>query len=137
MTIPVTTAEPKSSFSFEIQQKYRDNFAHPILSVTLYLQSEIMNLLTLKHGHSQLRINFEPYIAEADRLRRQFADFAGEFELQQVMAQIYASLQLDQNVFGHTDSDDIRVLARQLTRKLRDEGAKTLARLILSSGTDT
>lgn len=343
----MTTAKPNNNLSFDLQQQYRDNFARHILSITLYLQSEIMNALTLKHGHSQLRINFEPYIAiagdkgarlsdiaqmlgisrqaanqianqieeagylirtpdpsdgraklltptprtkallkqgarEAQRLQRQFADVVGDRELQQatasiaeldqtlglllpfeqvetsplagllprlsdyithklltltvsrghrglkssfgsvltaigpgggriqqianardvskqaisatvseledlqyivrrpdpqnarqvvlmftdrgreliadsiaavddleaefsehlgrarlaqmqnVMARIYRSLHLEEDIFGHADSDDIRVLARQLTRKLGDEGAKALARLILS-----
>ena len=54
-----------NTFTLDVQQKYRDNFARHILSVTLYLQSEVMNALTLKHGHNQLRINYEPYISAA------------------------------------------------------------------------
>lgn len=56
---------PQSGLSLESQRRYRDNFARHILSITLYIQSEIMNALTLRHGHSQLRLNFEPYIALA------------------------------------------------------------------------
>ncbi len=54
-----------NSFSLQVQQKYRDNFARHILSVSLHAQAEIMNALTLEHGHSQLRINYEPYISIA------------------------------------------------------------------------
>jgi DNA-binding MarR family transcriptional regulator len=61
----MSTAKLKSGLPYNTQQKYRDNFARHIMGVTLYLQSEIMNAMTLKHGHSQLRINFEPYIAIA------------------------------------------------------------------------
>jgi DNA-binding MarR family transcriptional regulator len=57
-----TSAVSKLS-PLDIQRSYRDNFARHILSVTLHLQSEVMNALTIKHGHSQLRINFEPYIS--------------------------------------------------------------------------
>jgi DNA-binding MarR family transcriptional regulator len=72
----MTTANPINNLSFDLQQKYRDNFARHILSISLYLQSEIMNALTLKHGHSQLRINFEPYIAIAGDKGARLSDIA-------------------------------------------------------------
>lgn len=72
----MTTVQPNTALAFAMQQKYRDNFARHILSVTLYLQSEIMNALTLKHGHSQLRINFEPYIAIAGEKGARLSDIA-------------------------------------------------------------
>ncbi|MEP4146569.1 MAG: MarR family transcriptional regulator [Halioglobus sp.] len=56
-----------TDFSIDTQLQYRDNVARHILGVSLYMQSEIMSALTLKHGHSQLRINFEPYISIAAR----------------------------------------------------------------------
>ncbi len=65
-----------SNFSLQVQQKYRDNFARHILSVTLHVQAEIMNAMTLKHGHSQLRINFEPYISIASRQGARLSDIA-------------------------------------------------------------
>lgn len=72
----MNTAKLKSGLPYETQQKYRDNFARHILSVTLHLQSEIMNAMTLKHGHSQLRINFEPYIAIAGNKGARLSDIA-------------------------------------------------------------
>ncbi len=63
-------------FPADVQQKYRDNFARHILSVTLHAQSEVMNALTLKHGHSQLRINFEPYISMAAERGARLSDIA-------------------------------------------------------------
>lgn len=58
------------------RRKYRDNFARHCLGVSLYLQSEVMNVLTLKHGHSQLRINFEPYISLAGQKGARLSDIA-------------------------------------------------------------
>ncbi len=55
---------------------YRDNFARHILSITLYVQSEIMNALTFKHGHSRLRLNFEPYITLAGSKGARLSDIA-------------------------------------------------------------
>lgn len=72
----MTMAQLKNELSFDALQKYRDNFARHILSVSLYLQSEIMNALILKHGHSQLRINFEPYIAIAGEKGARLSDIA-------------------------------------------------------------
>jgi len=54
-----------NNFPLDVPQKYQDNFARHILSVTLYMQSQVMNALTQKHGHRELRINFEPYISAA------------------------------------------------------------------------
>ncbi len=59
-----------------VQQRYRDNFARHILSLTLHQQSEIMSALTIKHGHSQLRINYEPYIAIAAKHGARLSDIA-------------------------------------------------------------
>ncbi|MEP5569510.1 MAG: hypothetical protein ABJN62_16835, partial [Halioglobus sp.] len=56
-----------NTYSHDTEQQYRDNLARHILNVSLYMQSEIMGALTLKHGHSQLRISFEPYLALAAR----------------------------------------------------------------------
>ena len=63
-------------FPLDVQHKYRENFARHILSVTLHLQAEIMNALTLKHGHSQLRISYEPYISIASGRGARLSDIA-------------------------------------------------------------
>lgn len=65
-----------NSFPLEVQHKYRDNFARHILSITLHVQSEIMRTLTLKHGHSQLRINYEPFISIAAGRGARLSDIA-------------------------------------------------------------
>lgn len=45
-----------------VQARYRDNFARHLIGIALYLQSEVMNALTVKFGHDKLRISFQPYI---------------------------------------------------------------------------
>ena len=65
-----------SSLPLEVQQTYRDNFARHILGVTLHAQAEIMNALTLEHGHSRLRISYEPYITIAARQGVRLSDMA-------------------------------------------------------------
>ncbi|MEH6586698.1 MAG: MarR family transcriptional regulator [Halioglobus sp.] len=72
----VMNTSASTDFPIDTQQKYRQNFARHILSVTLYMQSEIMNALTLKHGHGQLRINFEPYISIASQHGARLSDIA-------------------------------------------------------------
>jgi DNA-binding MarR family transcriptional regulator len=59
-----TTAD-RFEFPVALQQRYRDNLARHVLGLSLHLQSEIMNNLILRHGHTGLRINFEPYISMA------------------------------------------------------------------------
>lgn len=66
----------QDTFPLEVQDKYRNNFARHILSVSLHLQAEIMNTLTLKHGHSQLRITFEPYLSSAAERGARLSDIA-------------------------------------------------------------
>lgn len=70
------TTSANSRFPLSIQDKYRENFARHILSVTLHQQSEIMNALTLKHGHSKLRINYEPYISIVGERGARLSDIA-------------------------------------------------------------
>lgn len=72
----MNSAKLKSGLSYKTQQQYRDNFARHILSVTLHLQAQIMSTMTTKHGHSQLRINFEPYIALAGSKGARLSDIA-------------------------------------------------------------
>ncbi len=58
----MTTAASHSGLPLETQVRYRDNFARHVLSINVYIQSEIMKTLKEKHGHTALRMNFEPYI---------------------------------------------------------------------------
>lgn len=70
------TSSTDHRFSIEVQQKYRDNFARHMLAVTLHQQAEIMSALTIKHGHSKLRINYEPYISIAGEHGARLSDIA-------------------------------------------------------------
>jgi DNA-binding MarR family transcriptional regulator len=60
----------------DVQARYRDNFARHLISVALYLQSEVMNSLTVQYGHDQLRISFEPYITLSGRDGARLSDIA-------------------------------------------------------------
>ncbi|MEH6584700.1 MAG: MarR family winged helix-turn-helix transcriptional regulator [Halioglobus sp.] len=75
-------------------------------------------------------------VASVHELAQAFSDLIGEHELQQlneVMARIYRSLHLEHDIFDHADSNDIRIVARQVKRQLGEDGAKALARLLLSN----
>ncbi len=72
----MNTAPSQSGLSLETQLAYRNNFARQVLSLTLYIQAEVMNALTLKHGHTQLRLNFEPYITLAGDSGTRLSDIA-------------------------------------------------------------
>ncbi len=60
----------------DIQARYRDNFARHLISVALYLQSEVMSALTVQHGHDRLRISFQPYITLSGRNGARLSDIA-------------------------------------------------------------
>ena len=62
--------------SEDTQARYRDNFARHLISIALYLQSEVMNALKEKHGHEQLRISFQPYITLSGRNGARLSDIA-------------------------------------------------------------
>ncbi len=72
MNTAIATTDPVVA----MQYRYQDNLARHILAVSLHLQAEIMNSLTLKHGHSQLRINFEPYMTIAGESGARLSDIA-------------------------------------------------------------
>lgn len=66
----------QSGLRLDTQRQYRDNFARHVLGVALYIQAEVMNALTRKHGHSKLRLNFEPYITLAGSEGARLSDIA-------------------------------------------------------------
>lgn len=79
-------------------------------------------------------------VQSTDQLAAEFAAIIGGDalgQLTEVMSRLYRSLNLEEDIFGHAESTDIRGIARQLTRQLGEEGARELARLILSNGTKT
>lgn len=43
--------------------RYKSNFPRHLQGVTRYLQTETMRLLEEQYGHTELRLNFEPYMA--------------------------------------------------------------------------
>lgn len=47
----------------DIWIRYKSNFPRHLLGVTRYLQTETMRLLAEDYGHTELRLNFEPYMA--------------------------------------------------------------------------
>ena len=59
-----------------VQARYRDNFARHLISVALHLQSEVMNALTVLHGHNELRLSFQPYISLSGRNGARLSDIA-------------------------------------------------------------
>ncbi len=71
-------AEPMNSYrqADDVQARYRDNFARHLIGVALYMQSNVMNALTEKYGHDQLRISFEPYISLSGRNGARLSDIA-------------------------------------------------------------
>lgn len=129
----MTKPQPRTDLAFDTQEKYRTNFARHILSVTLYLQSEIMNALTLKHGHSQLRINFEPYIAIAGDKGARLSDIAQLLGISRQAANQTANQIEDAGYLARTpDPSDGR--AKLLTptpraKALRKQGTREALRL--------
>ena len=61
----------------DVQSRYRDNVARHLISIALHLQSEVMNTLMLKHGHTALRISFQPYITLCGGSGARPSDIAG------------------------------------------------------------
>jgi DNA-binding MarR family transcriptional regulator len=89
--IGMTTSAINSGLPIATQVKYRDNFARHILSVNVYIQSEIMKTLTEKHGHTALRINFEPYIMIAGDSGARLSDIADVLGISRQAANHYAN----------------------------------------------
>ena len=87
----MTTAVSHSGLSLETQVKYRDNFARHLLSVNTYLQSEIMKTLQEKHGHTALRMNFEPYIMIAGNAGARLSVIADSLGISRQAANHYAN----------------------------------------------
>ena len=74
-------------------------------------------------------------VSSVDELAAEFTDRlgAGKFEqLQDTMAQLYRSLQLEEDIFGHAEISDTREIARQLYRELGEQGAKALGQILIT-----
>ena len=77
----------------------------------------------------------EDSVSALDALEQEMTQHLGRqhfVQLTTTLRQIYHSLHLEEAVFGDEDSDDIIVLARQLKKRLGDDGARALAKLILA-----
>ena len=78
-------------------------------------------------------------VASIDELTLEFTGHIGpgKFEaVRDVMACIYRSLHLEEDIFGQANDSDPRVLARQLYRQLGEDGAKALGHLLISGETN-
>ena len=87
----MTNSANSSGLSLETQAKYRDNFARHILSVNIHVQSEIMKTLKEHHGHTALRMNFEPYIMIAGSDGARLSDIADILGISRQAANHYAN----------------------------------------------
>ena len=83
-------------------------------------------------------------VAAIDSLEDELSGLVGSRDFQylkEVVCSIYSSLSLEQEVFGLVDdsvaSNDLKTIAKQLRQQLGEEGAKSLAQLILSELTGT
>ncbi|MCB1688528.1 MAG: MarR family transcriptional regulator [Halioglobus sp.] len=74
-------------------------------------------------------------VASVDQLSEEFAAIVGKAALKRMTAtlyDLYRGLHLEQDIFEHTGTVDIRLLARQLRQQLGDQGSQALARLLLN-----
>ncbi len=129
----MNTAIEHCGLDLETQRQYRDNFARHFLSVTLYIQAEIMAALTLKHGHSNLRLNFEPYITLAGHDGARLSDIAETLGISRQAANQIAN-QIEAAGYLRRTADRRDGRAKLLTRTPRaralvEQGASEAARL--------
>lgn len=74
-------------------------------------------------------------VASVDQLEAEFAVIVGKAALKRMNATMYAlyrGLHLERDVFEHTGTVDIRLLARQLRQQLGQRDRQALARLLLA-----
>ena len=101
--------------------RYRHNLARHVLGVARHCQAGIMHLLQSHHGHSQLRLGFEPYIsllARGDRRLSELADALGI--TRQAANQVIDLIESAGYIERTPDPADGRAKRVQLTRKGRD-----------------
>ena len=112
----------------EVHERYRDNFERHLLGVTLYLQSSIMDALTQKHGHADLRINFEPFINIIGEQGARLSDIAGLLGVsRQAANQTANQIEAAGYICREADPSDGRAKLLVLTergRTLRHDGAR-------------
>jgi DNA-binding MarR family transcriptional regulator len=76
-------------------------------------------------------------VASVDTLEMEFEDLAGKRAiagLANTLKALYNALHLEQDVFGKSGPLDIRALAGQLRAQLGEQGARTLAEILLTPG---
>ena len=117
----------------DVQARYRDNVARHVISIALHLQSEVMNSLTVKYRHDQLRISFQPYITLCGSNGARLSDIAEVLGISRQAAnqtanQIVAAGYLERR----SDPSDGRAKLLFPTARARDmiaRGAKEALRL--------
>ncbi len=111
-----------------VHDRYRDNFARHLLGVTLYLQSSIMEALTREHGHTDLRINFEPFINIIGEDGARLSDIAALLAVsRQAANQTANQIEAAGYICRRADPSDGRAKLLVLTargRTLRRDGAR-------------
>jgi DNA-binding MarR family transcriptional regulator len=79
-------------------------------------------------------------VASVDEIDKEFEELIGRKALDALydcMRMLYRALHLEEDIFDNTAPVDIRVLAKQLTHQLGEEGASALGRLLLEpTGTE-
>jgi DNA-binding MarR family transcriptional regulator len=117
----------------DAQERYRDNFARHLLGITLYVQSEIMHSLTQEHGHTGLRLPFEPYISIIGAGGARLSDIADLLGIsRQAANQTANQIEAAGYVRREADPRDGRAKLLVTTKSgdaLRREGARQAARL--------
>lgn len=119
----------------EVQRRLRDNFARHIMGVTLYLQTQIMDALTHGHGHSHLRLGFEPYITLIGPRGTRLSTIAEVLQItRQAANQVANQIEAAGYIERLPDPGDRRAKQLVLTaqgRELRAHGTQHMQRLQL------
>jgi DNA-binding MarR family transcriptional regulator len=131
--MPMTNSVVRATIPREIQRAYRDNFARHLLGISLHLQAEIMNTLTVKHGHSDLRVNFEPYIAFAAMGGARLCDIAEKLGIsRQAANQIANQIETAGYIQRNTDPMDARaklIVTTERAKTLIKQGTQEALRM--------
>lgn len=106
--------------------RYRDNFPRQIQGVTRYLDSHVMERLTERHGFTDLRLYFEPYISLATNEGVRLTDLAKTLGIsRQAVNQTANQIASAGYIKRVPDPDDGRAKRIVLTRRgseLRKQG---------------
>jgi DNA-binding MarR family transcriptional regulator len=79
-------------------------------------------------------------VASVDQLEEEFAAIIGKAALKRMSStlyELYRGLHLEQDIFEHSGTVDLRLLALQIQQQLGNHDSRALARLLLSSSEST